>query len=373
MKTLLFRILLYNKMYAMKSKLEISIVAAVLLTIICGLIYHPDLPIFMGEFNSVDGSIYAAGLIYFATSLTMFFCTGFYLTPIVLDKKRLLKFVLYSFVLIVVISILKQWLDHRVLVLFNLPTNPDVISDKMLIYYNRKTVNLPNLPVHIGVYALGLVYGLARDWIRKSRLQQKLIDEKMQVDIKMLRSQINPHFFFNALNNIYAIALRNKDVETGAAILKLSAMMRFMLYESNAEVVLLEREIEQIEYIIDMARLKYSKNKAMDIHIEIQGHFADTKVAPLLLIPFVENAVKHGLNPKGEGYIDIAVQCEPKRLLFKVKNTMQDNRDSLRSHSGIGLENVKRRLALLYPERHKLSISNSEDSFVVELTLEVDE
>ena len=358
-----------NVRLIMKSKLEIVTVAAVFLVVGGILFYHPSLPVFMGEFNSVDGSLYAAAFIYLATSLAVFCTTACHLIPRVGYKKRTYSFILQSFALIAVLSIVKQWLDHEVLLMWNLPTTPDVISDKMLTYFHRKTVTLPTIPVHLGMYLAGCVYGLVRTIRSKARDQQRIIEENMQADIKMLRSQINPHVFFNALNNIYAIAVRNKDEEAGRAILTLSTMMRFMLYESNAEEVALEKEIEQITNLIDIARLKYPGGAAPDIRFREDGIDGNTRIAPLLLIPFVENALKHGLSATGEGYINIAVHGEPQGLTFLAENSKNDSRDSFRTHSGIGLENVQRRLALLYPERHTLIIEDSEEAFRVELTL----
>jgi two-component system LytT family sensor kinase len=257
--------------------------------------------------------------------------------------------------------------------LFNLPTGPGEISDKMITYYRRKSFDFPIVPVNLVVYTLGFLYGLSRDWIRKYRYESKVIQEKMRADIDLLRSQINPHFFFNALNNIFAITQRNRDDEAGQGIMKLSGLMRYIIYDSNVAEISLVREMEHIDSYLEVARLKFAKHESVDIKIEKEGNFSAYKIAPLLLIPFVENAFKHGVGSKGDGYIHMSFKVTDGTLDFRIENPILDKEESLKKHSGIGLDNVKKRLEMLYPNRHQLDILDTEGVFEVQLTVKLED
>lgn len=220
--------------------------------------------------------------------------------------------------MIALLSLLEFQLDQIILRLFNLPTGPDEISDKMMTFYRRKSYDFPILPVNLVIYTLGILYGLSRDWIRKYRQESKMLQEKMRADIDLLRSQINPHFFFNALNNIYAITQRNKDDETGQAIMKLSGLMRYMIYDSNVGEISLARELEHIDNYLDVARLKFGQDDKVDFRLQKDSNFENYEIAPLLLIPFVENAIKHGVDSNGEGYIHLNFQLNDDELHFQI-------------------------------------------------------
>ncbi|MFC2168203.1 sensor histidine kinase [Acidobacteriota bacterium] len=357
----------------MKSKLEKLVIVLVFFAAYYAILYHPRLPVFIHEFNTVDGSIYASRFIDVVTSLILFLSVVFYLIPNFLEKRRIVPFIVTSFLMIGFLSFLEFQLDLVVLHLFNLPTGPDEISDKMMMFYRRKSYDFPIIPYNLVIYILGILYGLSRDWIRKFRSESKMVQEKMKADIDLLRSQINPHFFFNALNNIYAISQRNEDDEAGDAIMKLSGLMRYMIYDSNVAEISLAQELKHIENYFEVARLKFAKDDKVDIRIQKDGHFQAYKIAPLLLVPFVENAFKHGLGGKGEGYIHLDFFVTEKELVFRVNNPILNKKESWKKHPGIGLNNVEKRLQLLYPGRHHLSISDSEGEFKVHLNIKWEE
>lgn len=356
-----------------KSKLEKLIIVLIFFAGYYGILYHPTLPVFINEFNTIDGSIYAARFVDVCLSLTLFLSVVFFLIPKYLEKRRILPFVAFSFALIIILSLLKLQLDHVVLRLFNLPTGPDQISDKMITFYRRKSYDFPIVPVNLVVYTLGFFYGLSRDWILKYSQESKIIQEKMRADIDLLRSQINPHFFFNALNNIFAITQRNQDDEAGQGIMKLSGLMRYMIYDSNVPEISLARELEHIDSYLEVARLKFAKNENVDFRLQKEGNFQNYKIAPLLLIPFVENAFKHGLGSKGDGYIHLSFQVSNGTLNFRIENPILEKEDSWKKHPGIGLDNVKKRLQMLYPGRHKLDVSDSGGKFKVQLKIRLGE
>ncbi len=357
----------------MASKLEKLIIVSVFFAAYYAILYHPSLPVFINEFNTVDGSIYVSRFIDVCTSLILFLTVVFYLIPNYLEKRRIFPFIGGSLLLMGLLFVFEQQADLIILRLFNLPTGPNEISDKMMMFYRRKSYDFPIIPYNLVVYTLGILYGLSRDWIRKYRQESKMVQEKMRADIDLLRSQINPHFFFNALNNIYAISQRNKDDEAGQAIMKLSGLMRYMIYDSDVGDISLAREMEHIENYLDVARLKYSPNDQVDIRVQKKGDFSKHKIAPLLLVPFVENAFKHGLSSKGDGYIHLDTTVRKNELNFQITNPIVEKKESLKKHPGIGLDNVKKRLQLLYPNQHHLNISDFKGEFKVHLTIELEE
>lgn len=357
----------------MTSKLEKLIIVLVFFAANYGILYHPTLPVFINEFNTVDGSIYAARLVDVLTSLTLFLSVVFYLIPRFLEKRRIFPYVVLSLVLIALLSLLEFGLDQLILHLFNLPTGPEEISDKMITFYRRKSYDFPILPVNLVVYTLGLLYGLSRDRLLKYRQESKMFQEKMKADIDLLRSQINPHFFFNALNNIYAITQRNQDDEAGQAIMKLSGLMRYMIYDSDVAQISLAREWEHIENYVDVAKLKFDKQDKLDVKLRKEGHFRDHKISPLLLIPFVENAFKHGISSTGDGYIHLSLLLSDGELRFCIENPIFKKEEPWKKHPGIGLDNVKKRLRMLYPDSHHLEISDTGEKFDVKLTIRLED
>jgi two-component system LytT family sensor kinase len=351
------------------AKIEKLAIVLIFFAAYYGILYHPTLPVFINEFNTVDGSIYVSRFVDVCLALVLFMSAAFFLVPAYLGKRRFFLFIAVSLVVIAGASLVKYQLDQVILRLFNLPTGANEISDKMMTYYRRKSFDFPILPVNLVIYTLGVLYGLSRDWIRKSRSESRMEQEKMKADIDLLRSQINPHFFFNALNNIYAVAQRNQDEEAGEAIMKLSGLMRYMIYDSNVAEISLTREMEYLEDYLEVARLKFARDEKVDIRLTKNGNFHNHKIAPLLLVPFVENAFKHGLGNRGEGYIHLNVQLNGNELHFCVENPILDKEEAWRKHPGIGLDNVRKRLELLYPRRHRLDLTDREGKFRVELVM----
>ncbi len=179
-----------------------------------------------------------------------------------------------------------------------------------------------------------------------------------------LKSQINPHFLFNSLNNIYSLAYQKSDA-TPDAILKLSEIMRYMLYESNENLVSLEKEIIYLRSFIELQKLRFKENA--QVILEVEGQVHQQHILPFILISFVENAFKHGLATDPENPIHINISVFEDKLLFTIKNKKSNlNKDQT---GGIGMVNVKRRLDLIYPNQYKLTIENNTDDYSSELFL----
>ena len=355
------------------SLLEKLIIVLVFAAAFYGILYHPTLPVFINEFNTVDGSVYVSRFFDVLFALLVFMPAAFILVPSCLGRKRFVLFAVFSLAGIAILSLLQLQVNGIILRLFNLPTGANEISDKMITFYRRKSFDFPIVPVNLVMFTLGVFYGISRDWIQKSRRESRLEQEKMKADLDLLRSQINPHFFFNALNNIYAITQKSGQEETGEAIMKLSGLMRHMIYDSRTAAIGLDRELEHVRNFVEVARLRFNDEETVDITLAEDGDVRSLKIAPLLLIPFVENAFKHGVGSRGEGFIRMKVAVENGELRFRIKNPILDKGESVQKHSGIGLDNVRKRLCLLYPDRHVLDIGGDEGTFDVELTIRLKE
>lgn len=207
------------------------------------------------------------------------------------------------------------------------------------------------------------------DWYREQQLKTELINQNQSGEIAFLRSQINPHFLFNTLNNIYNLSLK-KSEQAPAAIMKLSEIMRYMMKESNADKVLLSNEIDYLSGFIELNKLRIKDTEFVDF--QVIGNTDNIYVTPLLFIPFIENAFKHGSRRVESPGLVVRFEIEKDILKFTCMNYVsKDETVSKDESNGIGLHNVIRRLELIYPQKHKLNIENTADQYIVTLELEV--
>lgn len=201
---------------------------------------------------------------------------------------------------------------------------------------------------------------------------QEMEAKQLKAELNLLKSQVNPHFLFNTLNNLFSIAQKNNDNETADGLLKLSQLMRYMIYESNVELVSLEKEITYIKNYIELQKLRFDNQDLLQVNLQITDSFKSKFICPMILIPFIENAFKHGLSVEDHNLIDISLGIENKVLNLIVKNSISNLKNGTdKKNSGIGLENVKRRLNLVYPNRHTLEIKSDNEFFNVDLKIEL--
>ncbi|WP_316771458.1 sensor histidine kinase [Pedobacter frigiditerrae] len=196
---------------------------------------------------------------------------------------------------------------------------------------------------------------------------------KSDASLSFLQSQINPHFLFNALNTLYGTALQENAERTGEGIQKLGDMMRFMLHENVQEKISLTRDVDYLENYIALQKLRTSRSADIVIDTQIDEQLNNFQIAPMLLIPFVENAFKHGISLQQPSHIKVTLQTKENTLYFDVHNSIhiKPDNDPEKLKSGIGLENVKQRLALLYPNKHELIIRESAKEFFIHLTIQL--
>ncbi|MDN3550173.1 sensor histidine kinase [Mucilaginibacter aquaedulcis] len=211
---------------------------------------------------------------------------------------------------------------------------------------------------------LSVVLKFTTDWFLNERIQRDLENQRLSAELAFLKSQINPHFLFNSLNSIYSLAYQRSET-TPEAILKLSEIMRYMLYECNDNKVDLSKELQYLQNYIDLQKIRFG-NKAF-IDFKVMGNVTNQQIVPLLLIAFIENAFKHGVANDVTSPIKLLINVDECKLHFYIQNKKHThNRDS---SGGIGLNNVQRRLNLLYPEKHTLKIRDEADTYTCELSI----
>jgi two-component system, LytTR family, sensor kinase len=220
------------------------------------------------------------------------------------------------------------------------------------------------------LWYLGLMLALklSLDWYGQQLLIQKITVEKLHAEVDFLRAQVNPHFLFNVLNNLYALTLKRSELAPDV-VLKLSEMMEYMLYDSTDEKALLEKEVAYLRNYIELERLRF--NRASAISLQVNGAFNGQEIAPLLLLPLVENAFKHGLSTQHEsGWLTVTIGLHQSTLTVLVENAKPPVAVS-KSKGGIGLGNLRKRLELLYPSRHRLELEDKKDTFLAKLVVDL--
>ena len=204
------------------------------------------------------------------------------------------------------------------------------------------------------------------DWFSSQRIQRNLESERREMELQFLKSQLNPHFLFNSLNNIYSLAYQKSD-KTADAVMKLSEIMRYMIYESNTPTVALSKEVDYLKNYIELQKIRF-KDGAY-IEMTLNGEIDDQKIVPLMLISFVENAFKHGVVTDPAEPVKIEIIANQKILHFSVIN--KKNNQNKDAQGGVGLPNVERRLQLIYPDRYKLNVVNSATHYTCELMIDI--
>lgn len=240
-------------------------------------------------------------------------------------------------------------------------------------HYFRSTLSIGIL-LYLFILLAATAYRLAKDWWRHERLRAQLAEEKLSAELNYLKAQVNPHFLFNTLNNLYALAEREGSETLAGGIADLSGLLRYVIYDCRADYVLLDKEMQFLQNMVDMQRLRLDEEDEVLIALNISGPYNNKRIAPLLLAPFVENAFKHGIRYGQSALVKIDFAVAGSVLHFKVSNTNFSMDANQRAEkTGVGLENVRRRLSLLYPGRHQLVLEDKKDTFTAQLQLELDE
>src|ERR1700761_7200980 len=282
-------------------------------------------------------------LLYPAINIGLFYLNLLVFIPNFLDKKR---YSLYTSIIVIAI------------IVFGLGKYGIGLEFKSYILMHEKGHVTGFWQYFIGTVFTSLTFvilstGLkfATDWFNNERIQRDLENQRLTAELSFLKSQINPHFLFNSLNSIYSLAYQRSET-TPEAILKLSEIMRYMLYECNDNKVALSKELQYLQNYIDLQKIRFA-NKAY-IDFKVVGQVTNQQIVPLLLIAFIENAFKHGIANDDASPIQLLIEVDDAHLHFYIQNKKHNNnRDSV---GGIGLINVQRRLNLLYPGKFNLDV-----------------
>lgn len=227
---------------------------------------------------------------------------------------------------------------------------------------------LKNVIRDYSIIALAVCISIIADYRQKQVLNKKLAESKAEAEIKLLKGQLHPHFLFNSLNNIYSLALMKSDLTAGS-ILKLTELLDYLIYRANLEKVPLAEEVELLENYIELERLRYDQRLLVDADLQLIKE--KLPVTPLILLPFAENCFKHG-GPGADGVFRVKVylRADEEKLIFILINSKKQRQKSRQKTGGIGLENIRQRLNLLYPGRHRLRIDEQAERFEVELSID---
>lgn len=284
--------------------------------------------------------------------IAFFYFNTLVLFPKLISKKKYWLYVISQLFILFIVS-----------VIFNLFYNL-LVKDSP---YNVANFFVYNTFPYLFILAGSTAYRMILDKIQSDKLMQERENENLKTELSFLRSQVSPHFMFNVLNNMVALARKQSD-QLEPSLIKLSSLMRYMLYETDEDMVLLEKETEYLQSYIDLQQQRFGKNVCVKTSLtETDGTYS---IEPMLLIPFVENAFKHGTGLIERAQIDIELRAKNSILYFTVRNKYNpDNEEQKDKTSGIGLTNVERRLSLLYGKNHTLLINNNDGWFTISLQL----
>lgn len=287
------------------------------------------------------------------TNIPLFLLNSEWLVPKIFGKKGMPTYLASLLVLILVFAVLQNYLKEWVVPHELMRRHHDVFWAVVPVAF---------------VTAISTGYAFITLLLKQEKSRQQEQEERLKSELSFLRSQISPHFIFNILNSIVYL-IRSKSEMAEPVTIKLSELMRYMLYESGGAHVTLEKEVEYLQNYVELQRIRFEEDVSIKLAIEgIPDHHI---IEPMLLIPFVENAFKHGVGLITDPIIEIKLVVHKDSIDFSVKNKFSKEKGEEKdSATGIGLRNVQRRLELLYPNRHKLSIKEDLPWFTVQLVLE---
>lgn len=282
-----------------------------------------------------------------------------YLIPTYLQRKKYLTYISLMVLAALILSPLRD-ITFYFLFVEDISAQKSVVDNQILTFIAMISASISSTLLKIST-----------EWVRDQRNVQILETQTMQSELNFLKSQINPHFLFNTLNNLYALTLKKSD-KAPEIVVKLSEMMRYMLYECNEARVPLEKEVNYLKNYLDLEKLRQGEDAR--ISFQIHGEVTNQEIAPLLLIPFLENSFKHGItNTIHEGYVNILLDVEEEKVRFEIENSKPEAlpKETHKKSGGIGLVNVRRRLNLLYPDKYELILKDTPRSYAITLDLDI--
>lgn len=287
----------------------------------------------------------------------------FYFIPRFLNRQGWWRYISATVLLIGGLSLLESLLDFALV--------PWFIASYVSTFREFLT---ENILLHTFLFFFpALIYKFSSDWFRHQQLQQRLREEKLQAELALLKAQVSPHFLFNALNNLFASAQQHGDQKTAAGIAQLGELMRYMLEDSVRDLVPLAQELSYLNAYIALQEMRLGQEDPVRISFVHTGEVEAVYLPPLLLIPFIENAFKHGVQFFQPSFVDIQLEVTGNdQLEFKVINSCHEHNGApSQEPSGWGLKNLRKRLELHYPQRFQLETTNKGHSFEAILRLDL--
>lgn len=324
-------------------------------------VYVGSITLFFGGMASV-GKVFIRTLISAAFNAILVYLNLYYFLPVYFEKNKYLKYVIYLNISVIAISFLRVEADMLYSELF--PGNGFV---KQFLFTPAHYIS-----IFISCYLLILLTSSIRfikEYFENIRLREKIKYQQLEAELRNLKSQLNPHFLFNVLNNIYSLAYMKSD-KTGAVILKLSDMMRYVLYECSGERVPLKNEIEYLKNYLDLHQLKKEEN--MNIEFKITGNPDGIMIEPLLFLPLFENCFKHGnMEDTENGWMKSEMVISEKYLNLWIKNSVAQTNNNNGQPGGIGVKNIKERLKMIYGDKCQFTEVSKENEFMVSVMIEL--
>jgi sensor histidine kinase YesM len=242
---------------------------------------------------------------------------------------------------------------------------PQGLIDMPYLYWPKLLIEAVNTYLIVGLYAM---FYFVRELYKQQRISHELEQDKVETELQLLKSQVQPHFMFNTLNNIYSLS-EHGNPKTSDLIYRLSAFLSYSLYDSRQDTITVQQELDYIQHYIELERIRYGDE--LDVSINVFHSVEGFRISPMLFLPLVENAFKHGLGDSKERcWIRLDLTVQEDWLTLKIENSLPEDYVERESrHSGIGLKNVKKRLDILYPGKHQLQCMKEEDSFLTILKI----
>ena len=281
----------------------------------------------------------------------LFYLNAYYIVPQIIYKRKFRTYIIFLLVIVTALFIIDRTLFYFLI---------DGLS------YSIKNFFWFNFFPILFILACSTAFRMVNDRIKEDRLQKEKENENLKTELSLLRSQVSPHFMFNIMNNMVALARKKSDL-LEPSLIKLSSLLRYMLYETG-EKVALQKEIEYLQSYIDLQKQRFGNNVTIKTCMEkVEDSY---EIEPMLLIPFVENAFKHGTGLIENAEINVELRTEKNILSFSVRNKFNEGSEEIKDKSsGIGLPNVQRRLDLLYGNKHSLLITKQDEWFIVSLQI----
>jgi hypothetical protein len=304
----------------------------------------------------------------------LFLVFFYYLNTLVLIPKLLMKekWLIYTFTIFIFL-VLYLYVPKYIATLIATPeyrtfsNNPPSRGRPRTGNSSRRSfVDFFNIAIFLLVFTVGTCISVIQRWLQTEETRKETESQKLQTELSFLKSQINPHFFFNTLNNIYSLAVVRSE-KTAPAVMKLSSIMRYILTETTQEHVALRNEVDFIKNYIELQQVRLTEKTTVAFSAE--GLIDEKLVAPLVFIPFVENAFKYGISTKSVSHIEIRIEALPNSITLFSSNFIVPTENNMMENTGIGINNVKRRLELMYPGKYTLTNEIKDNFYLVHLEI----